>query len=77
MTVSLWLIRDTRQDRLTWDDREHIPSAINTIIVGVAPWRSSGMKGVLMSKVVFTIVLMGGTLIVLVWAIKNAIDHSF
>ena len=30
-----------------------------------------------MSKVVFTVVLMGGTLVVFVWAIKNAIDHSF
>jgi len=27
--------------------------------------------------VVFTIVLIGGTLIVFVWALKNAIDNSF
>ena len=32
---------------------------------------------VLMSKVMFTIVLIGGTLMIFMWAIKNAIDHSF
>jgi len=30
-----------------------------------------------MSKVVFTIVMIGGTLIVIAWALKSAIDHSF
>ena len=29
-----------------------------------------------MSKVVFTIVMIGGTVIVLAWALKSAIDHS-
>jgi hypothetical protein len=30
-----------------------------------------------MSKVVFTIVMIGGTLVVIAWALKSAIDHSF
>jgi len=31
----------------------------------------------MMSKIIFNIVMVGGTLIVLVWALKNVMDHSF
>lgn len=30
-----------------------------------------------MSRGIFTIVMIGGTLVVLAWALKTAIDHSF
>lgn len=30
-----------------------------------------------MSKIVFNIVMIGGTLIVLAWALKNVMDNSF